>query len=368
MQHAHGKRQLVASNSVGVRLLTAAFLAAHAASVITVEQVRPQKKVSIPSQTIERDRNATILKASARNRTVQLGSANGSVVHSPKLQTEDQNGSAPDSARERVKALDAALIVAREQVVTESKELKVQQGLVKEKTDAANHARQRARDLAARVDKLQKEAEVASEIAKEKAEAKVKAEQEQRKAEEQAKQLDAEENVTVKLERQIKNEEHDLEDKVAKLEADRKNATQALLETKATQPKLRRAPTSNATNSGKPTAALNATTKAEIAARVSTNASKSKGSFISKVSHVAVGATNSSALDHAHVEAQNATVMNEAMQQLQAENQRLRREKDELERKLKAKQVAREREQLRGRLKNKLVRADRKLKIKNKKH
>jgi len=66
----------------------------------------------------------------------------------------------------------------------------------------------------------------------------------------------------------------------------------------------------------------------------------------------------------ASLQSKDSASLSEAMKKLLAENERLKQEKEQLERQLAAKQVAHEREQLRRSLKNKLWKVDRKLKVK----
>jgi len=246
-----------------------------------------------------------------------------------------------NSSQVKLANIDKDLAEIDEQVSAKDAELEVQHGLVREKDMAAQHLQSQVADLKNRSGKLQKEAEVAADIAKERADAASKVEREERDADAKAKSLLAQELETHKFLNQTEVEKRDLQKRRANLLAKRASIVRAVA--------------SDARG------AHNATTTTPTAATVAPTGVSAPVTNSMVASPVAAFASLSAkASSNATVRAAGGDAsLREAMEKLQTENDRLTREKDELESKLLQSRVVQEKALLRAKLKNKLAQKDR---------
>lgn len=254
--------------------------------------------------------------------------------------------------------LEAELKHAKALVQSKEAQLKVQVSLEKEKEHTAAQAQNVTNMLRKRVDKLRKEADVAAEIAREKSKVAAKVEKLRNASDLKAEHLVSEEKEIQRVLNQTNQEEVALEHNVSMIEQMIK------VESEAKAKKTR------------------ATTKATVLLPVAPANVKSgkvqDGVAASSVAQIPKPAVQTAKFVNATVEGNssaaveaNATAMptSEDVKRLMEENQRLKREKAALERKLNMKKVAIEKAKLKQKLKNRLALADRHNKlIKAKRH
>jgi hypothetical protein len=211
--------------------------------------------------------------------------------------------------------LELAIQEAEEQEGNKMKELKVQEGLEKEKEVEALQAQKLAVELRAQATKLRKQAEMAAEIAKEKSDEAAKAENGTKVTEGKVSNILDEEREMQRVLNQTQKEELALEHNISALQAQK-----ALV-----APQVKLAPV----------------------AKVSTKTSVSAGTKVAASKVIQAGQAMSQ----------------EAMQKLMDENSLLKHQKAELEKQLSDRKVAKEKAKLKQKLKNRLALADRHMKL-----
>jgi len=254
---------------------------------------------------------------------------------------------APAKVAAKPDPLEAELKHAKALVQSKEAQLKVQASLEKEKEHTAAQAQNVSNMLRKRVDKLRKEADVAAEIAREKSKVAAKVEKLRNASDLKAEHLLSEEKEIQRVLNQTKQEEFNLEHNVSMIEQMIKVEVDAKAKKTAKATVLLPVAPANV-KSGK--------VQDSVAA--------------SSVPQTPKPAVQTAKFVNSTVEA-NATAMptSEDVKRLLEENQRLKREKAALERKLNMKKVAIEKAKLKQKLKNRLALADRHNKlVKAKRH
>jgi len=269
------------------------------------------------------------------------------LVQKPKTGNVSSPGQATNSSslaatQQHLLQLEKALNVTETELKAKLKELKVQSNLVKEKKDAVNQEQKQATEMRMRAEKIQKEAEVAAEIAKEKSEAAAKLWKKERAAASHTEDLQAEENETYKFLKQTQKEEAALEHSRAGLHEQLNRIHASLVSMKK----------SLISATPKKQLAANATHNSTFNRNMTVNGTKATPSLRGgAIAAAAASARNSTA---SVPEGKNET-WREAMRRVQAENERLKHEKDELANKL---LLSQEKEELRLKMKQRLLKTE----------
>jgi len=288
--------------------------------------------------------SGVVLDNFTRN-TTHEAKINSSTAQAQKLKTSNvtiagqaTNFSPLVATQQRQLQLEKALNVTDKEVKAKLKELKVQSTLVKEKKDAVNQEQKQVDEMRVQREKLQKEAEVAADIAKEKSEAAAKLWKKERAAASQAEDLQAEENETFKFLEQTQKEEASLEHVLAGLHGQ-------LGRIRASPPSLKKIliPVPH-----KQQLVANRTHSSTPNRNVSVNGMKAMPRLRAGATGPAAASPTSAGNSTAFTPEGKKETLSKAMKQIQAENERLKQEKEELAKKL---QLFQEKDELRLNLK-----------------
>lgn len=274
------------------------------------------------------------------NATVSMAPAQKSKIG--KTSSPGQAANSSSNATQQMLQIEKAINVTDKEVKGKLKELKVQSGLIKEKWDAVTQEQKQVNEMRSHAEKLQKEAEVAAEIAKEKSDAAVKLWKKEKTAASHVEDLQAEENETHKFFEQTQKEEVTLEHTRTGLHEQLKRIQASLISLNKGLVAPHKQNLANGTNSSAHSRNMTGNhTQATPRLRA--------GATATATSPTAARNTSASA-----PEVRNET-MSEAMKRIQAENEVLKHEKDELAKKL---ALSQEKEALRLKLKQRLLKKE----------
>jgi len=293
--------------------------------------------------------SSVVLSNSTKNAHEANASASTALVQKPKLGKIPSPGQAANSslaaAQQHLLQLEKAVNATDKEVKAKLKELKVQSALVKEKKDAVTQEQKQATDMKARAEKLQKEAEVSAEIAKEKSEAAAKLWKKEHAAASRVEDLQAEENETHKFLVQTQKEEATLEhsrvglhEQLSRIHASLISMTKGLITATPHMQQL-----ANTTHSSSPNGNMTGN-GTKVTPRLRT------GATAATAASPTLARNNTASMP----EGSNET-WREAMSRVQAENERLKHEKDELAKKL---LLSQEKEELRLKMKQRLLKKE----------
>jgi len=328
-----------------IRVAALLLLSANLLSSVATDADHKLENVSNKTSAV----SSVVLSNSTKNTHEANASASTALVQKPKIGNIPIPGQAANSSlaatQQHLLQLEKAVNATDKEVKAKLKELKVQSALVKEKKDAVTQEQKQATDMKARAEKLQKEAEVSAEIAKEKSEAAAKLWKKEHAAASRVEDLQAEENETHKFLEQTQKEEATLEhsraglhEQLSRIHGSLISMTKGLIPTTPHKQLL-----ANATHSSTPNRNMTGNgTKVMPRLRGGATAATAASQTLAR---------NSTAF---MPEGRNET-WPEAMRRVQAENERLKHEKDELAKKL---LLSQEKEELRLKLKQRLLKKE----------
>jgi len=313
-----------------------------------VETPSPRKTILNKNSAVSR----IALANSTRDENTHEANRNSTTAQAlkPKTGNISTPGQATSSSlaatQQRQLQIEKVLNMTDKEVKAKLKELKVQSTLVKEKTDAVTQEQKQVDEMRVQREKLQREAEVAADIAEEKSEAAAKLWKKERAAASQTEDLQAEENETNKFLKQTQKEEASLEHSLAGFHEQLRRVQASLLSMKKT-------PIPVASHNQQLLA--NGTYSSTPERNMTGNSTKATPRLRASATGPTAPSQMSPGNSTASTSEGKKETLSKAVKRVQAENERLKHEKDELANKL---QLLQEKDELRLNLKQRLLKKE----------